>query len=77
MTGMTVDDVLGDAQPCRLAQEIAAPTDPADLDAIVVRRRPNSGVVEGHLGGWINRRVRSAARRVVQLVYVAAPLVGQ
>src|SRR5262249_6798772 len=74
---ITIDDIFGDAQPRRLAHKISAPSDPADLDAIVVRRRSKAGIVESHLGGGINGRIRPAASCAVQLVYIAAPLVRE
>src|SRR5262249_40439850 len=74
---ITVDDIFGDAQPLRLAHEISAPSDPADLYAIVIRRRSKTGIVESHLGGGINGRIWPAAGRAVQLVYIAAPLVRE
>src|SRR5262249_16034018 len=74
---ITIDDILGDAQPGRLAHEISAPSDPADLYAIVIRRRSQTWVVESHLGVGINGGIWSAASRAGQLVDIAAPLVWE
>src|SRR6185295_18502852 len=71
------DDVAGEPEAERLADEIVgAPPEAADA-AGAGRQRPDAGIVERELLGRIDRRVRPAARRAIKLVDVAAALIDQ
>ena len=47
--GVAVDDVLGDAEPGRLAEQVVDAPPPLDLDALALGARAEAAVVEGDL----------------------------
>src|SRR6185437_7109746 len=74
---IAIDDVLGDAKAGRAAQLVVDPAQPADLDLASGRLGSKPGIVEGKLPVRVEPGVRPAACRPIQLVDVAARLVGE
>jgi len=69
-SGVAIDNVPSDPQARRHAGEIVQPSHPANLEMTAIRRRTETGIVEGDLFGWFDLRVRADAAGAVELVNV-------
>jgi hypothetical protein len=73
---VTVDDVSGDPDPRRKAEQVVQLAVGAyEEEGALRRHRAEPSVIEGDLGCWVDVGVRSATGGAVELVDIAAALV--